>query len=83
MESLNLSSYRQTLKNRAAIQPKGVFIPEQELAKQVCEWLGDFKEFGLWVRKAKELGYGEFKNRFDYIVERKIKSGRYLLKSCK
>ena len=79
----SLNKFGETLKNRHETQPKQIRVPEQELAKQVCEWLGDFSEFGLWVRLAKRLGAGEFKNRFDFMVGKGIKSGHYLLKSCK
>ena len=63
--------------------PKGIYSYPQELADEICQWLGDYKEFGLWVRKAREIGAGELKAKFHYIKSRGIKSNHYLLKICK
>ena len=63
--------------------PKGIYSYHQELAQEICQWLGDYKEFGLWVRTAKRIGAGQLKAKLDYIKSRSIKDNHYLLKICK
>ena len=69
-------------KLRKPTTPKGIYSYHQELAQEICQWLGDYKEFGLWVKMAKQ-DVGKLKEGLKYIKSRSIKSNHYLLKICK
>lgn len=66
---------------RRMSQPKakGVYIREQELAKEICDYLGSNKEFGLWVKLAKQNSYDAVKAILEAMRSKGIKNSRYLL----
>ena len=49
-----------------------------ELVKEACDYVGEPKNFGFWLGRAKSLGIAEFKNKLDYVKQRVIKNGKYL-----
>ena len=64
---------------QAQPKPKGIYIREQELAAEICDYLGSRKEFGLWVKLAKKNGYDAVKSILGAMQQKNIKSSRYLL----
>ena len=83
MDKISLNTYQQTLKNRAAAQPKGIHSYSHSIVKEVCDWLGSNKEFGLWLGVAKRITPSELKVKLDYVKERGIRDPKYLLASCR
>lgn len=82
MEKINLSNYKDKLKNRAK-KAKGIHSYNHQVVKEVCDYFGSYKEFGLWLGVAKRIGAGELKIKLKYIIEREIKEPKYLLASCR
>ena len=76
---MDLSGYKVQPKK----QEKGIYSYAHEIADEVCKWLGDYKEFGLWVKKAKELGPGQFRAKLDYVKSKGIRNPRYLMACCR
>lgn len=83
MEKIETTNYKRDLKNRIIVQPKGIHSYNHEVVKQVCDYFGSYKEFGLWLGVAKRIGAGELRERFAYMVGRGIKDSKYLLASCR
>ena len=82
MEKINLSNYKDKLKNRAK-KAKGIHSYNHQVVKEVCDYFGSNKEFGLWLGGAKRIGAGELKVKLNYVVDRGIKEPKYLLASCR
>lgn len=77
---MNLELFNDEMTRRISQpKPKGVYIREQELATEICDYLGSNDEFGLWVKLAKKNGYDTVKSILEAMKGRGIKSSRYLL----
>ena len=79
-KNMDLSNYQKILENRVIKEkPKGIYSYQQGVVKEICDYFGSYKEFGLWSGVCKKIGAGELKAKLDYIKGKGIKSPNYLL----
>lgn len=78
---MDLNSYQQELLARKPV--KGIHSLDHAMAKEVCDYFGSNKEFGLWVKTSKKIGAGELRAKLTYVKERGIKNPKYLLATCR
>lgn len=72
--------YLDLLKKRAQEKKeKGIHSYTHSIVKEVCEYFGNMKEFGLWLGIAKRVGAGELKAKLDQVKEKGIKDPKYLM----
>lgn len=77
MELPNIQKYFGKPKQR------GINNYAQEIAREICEYFSDYKEFGLWTKMCQKRGEMVMKAKLEYVKEKNIKSPRYLLKICR
>ena len=57
---------------------KGIHSFLHELVKEASEYVGEPKNFGFWLGRAKAIGQAEFKNKLDYVKSKSIREAKYL-----
>ena len=84
MEKLDVSHIIAYLdKAIEASKAKGIHSYEHEITNEIVKYVGEPKLFGQWLGITKRIGAGEMKAKLDYLKERGIKNGAYLMKMCK
>jgi len=83
LSKTDLSGYRERLARRKP--EKGIHSYAHQIAKEVCDYLGDakYKEFGLWMGVAKRIGAGALAAKLKDCRERGVRNARYLLAACR
>jgi len=76
---MDFTTYKQTLKARAANQKKGISSHIHAVALEVSEYVGEPKKFALWLGIVKRVGAGEMIGLIKQMKEQGISSPRYLM----
>lgn len=81
---MDLQNYAEKLKIRAKTPKiRGINSYVQEVAKEVCEYVGEPKKFGMWLGIVKRCGPGQVRELLKRMKEKGIKDAKYLMKCTK
>lgn len=80
---LDFEKYKERLEKRKKAASPKIHSFTHEVTKEVCEYVGEPKKFGMWLGATKRVGAGQMRELLKRMKEKNITSGNYLLACTK